>query len=60
MDETTFHNEFEALTKRQPTKLQGKYIICEVRVMNETRTSKKDDVVMVKWFYLAIVGGCGV
>jgi hypothetical protein len=59
LDETRFHNEFEALTMWQPTKLQRKYINCEVQVMNETRMSKMDDVVMLKWPYLAIVRGCG-
>jgi hypothetical protein len=50
---------WKALTKWQPTKLQGKYINCEVLVMNETRTHEKDHVVTAKWPYLTIVGGCG-
>jgi hypothetical protein len=61
IDQLRFHNEFEALNMRQPTKLQGKYINCEkVWVMNKTRMSKKDNVVMVKWPYLAIVSSCSV
>ena len=56
----TFHKEFQALTMQQPTKLCCKQIKHEVSVLNEERTSEKDDVVMVKWPYLAIVGGCGV
>jgi hypothetical protein len=60
MDETRFHEEFEALTKRQPTKVQGKHIKCEVMRMQQQRTSEKHHVVMVKWPYLAIVGGFGV
>jgi len=29
-------------------------------VLNDERMSEKHHVVMVKWPYLAIVGGCGV
>jgi hypothetical protein len=32
----------------------------EVIVLNKQRTNKKHHVLMVKWPYLAIVGGCGV
>jgi hypothetical protein len=59
IDKLGFHDDFEALTKWQSTKLQGKYINCELRVMDEARTNEKHHVLMVEWPYLAIVGGCG-
>jgi hypothetical protein len=41
---------------QQPTKLQCKWIKCEVRVMNEGRMREKHHVMVVQWPYLAIVG----
>jgi hypothetical protein len=55
INQKTFHDNCQALTMQQPTKC--KHIKCEVDVMYQQITSKKDHVFMVEWMYLVIVGG---